>query len=66
METNTTETLTRLRDMAAGIKHRPLLYGLVMADVYRWNEMSEADQAKALKRTIRRVSLVEPQLQLAV
>ena len=66
METNNTETLARMREMATRVKGRPLLYGLVMADIYRWPDMGTTEQEAALRRTMRRVSVVEPQMQMAM
>lgn len=52
--------------MARRLQGRPLLYGLVMADLLRWADMGPAEREAALRRTARRASVVDAQMQLAV
>ena len=55
-----------MREFANRLKGRPLLYGLVMADIYRWEDMNSSEQEAALRRTARRANVVSAQMQLSV
>jgi hypothetical protein len=65
MEPIDKDELAQMRELANRVKGRPLLYGLVMSDIYRWEDMAPKEQEIALRRTVRRASIVEPQLHFA-
>lgn len=54
------QALSTLKYLASQVSTRPLMYGLVQGDVYRWGELSHEEKAQVLQRAVRRVGTVCP------
>ncbi len=51
-----------LKFMAKNVQGRPMLHGLLMSDIHRWNSIPDKEKKAVLARDVRRFSVACPHL----